>query len=243
MAAAVGLSPDSVHRIWRANESKPHVVKTFKVSTDPQFTEKFWDVIGLYLDLPERALVLCCDEKGQCQALERTQPGLPLRRGAPRMRTHDYRRHGTVTLFAALNYLDGKLLARTEAQHTHVEWLRFLKQIDRETPPGVDLHLIVDNYCTHKDPRVRAWLARHPRFHLHFTPASASWMHLVERLFADLTQEVIREGSFGSVRALIIDDIECYLADRNLRPKPYKWKAKGAVILRKLQRARAALAH
>ena len=229
MAAAVGLSPDSVHRIWRANEIKPHVVKTFKVSTDPQFAEKFWDVIGLYLDPPERALVLCCDEKSQCQALERTQPGLPLRSGSARTQTHDYRRHGTITLFAALNYLDGKLISRTEVQHTHVEWLRFLKQIDRETPPSVDLHLIVDNYCTHKDHRVRAWLAKHPRFHLHFTPTSASWLNLIERFFADLTQEVIREGSFDSVRALVAD-IERYLADRNLMPKPYKWKATGEAI-------------
>ena len=225
----------------RANEIKPHVVKTFKVSTDPQFAEKFWDVIGLYLDPPERALVLCCDEKSQCQALERTQPGLPLRSGSARTQTHDYRRHGTITLFAALNYLDGKLISRTEVQHTHVEWLRFLKQIDRETPPSVDLHLIVDNYCTHKDHRVRAWLAKHPRFHLHFTPTSASWLNLIERFFADLTQEVIREGSFDSVRALVAD-IERYLADRNLMPKPYKWKATGEAILRKIQRARAALA-
>ncbi len=241
MAAAVGMSPDSVHRIWRANDIKPHVVKTFKVSNDPKFAEKFWDVIGLYLDPPERALVLCCDEKSQCQALERTQPGLPLRRGATRTRTHDYRRHGTVTLFAALNYLDGKLIARTEAQHTHVEWLRFLKQIDRETPPEMDLHLIVDNYCTHKDHRVRAWLAKHPRFHLHFTPTSASWLNLVERFFADLTQDVIREGSFNSVKTLVAD-IEDYLAERNLTPKPYKWKAKGEAILRKIQHARSSLA-
>jgi len=241
MAAATGLSPDSVHRIWRANGIKPHVVKTFKVSNDPRFAEKFWDVIGLYLDPPERALVLCCDEKSQCQALERTQPGLPLRSGAARTRTHDYRRHGTVTLFAALNYLDGKLITRTEAQHTHVEWLRFLKQIDRETPPGMDLHLIVDNYCTHKDRRVRAWLAKHPRFHLHFTPTSTSWLNLVERFFADLTQDVIREGSFDSVKTLVAD-IEDYLADRNLTPKPYKWRAKGEAILRKIQHARASLA-
>ena len=240
MAAATGLSPDSVHRIWRANDIKPHVVKTFKVSNDPKFAEKFWDVIGLYLDPPERALVLCCDEKSQCQALERTQPGLPLRSGAARTRTHDYRRHGTVTLFAALNYLDGKLIARTEVQHTHVEWLRFLKQIDRETPRGLDLHLIVDNYCTHKDHRVRAWLAKHPRFHLHFTPTSTSWLNLVERFFADLTQDVIREGSFDSVRRLVAD-IEGYLADRNLTPKPYKWKATGEAILRKIQHARASL--
>ena len=241
MAAAAGLSPDSVHRIWRANDIKPHVVKTFKVSNDPKFAEKFWDVLGLYLDPPERALVLCCDEKSQCQALERTQPGLPLRSGVARTRTHDYRRHGTITLFAALNYLDGKLIARTEAQHTHVEWLRFLKQIDRETRPGMDLHLIVDNYCTHKDHRVRAWLAKHPRFHLHFTPTSASWLNLVERFFADLTQDVIREGSFDSVKTLVAD-IEDYLADRNLTPKPYKWKAKGEAILRKIQHARASLA-
>ena len=158
------------------------MVKTFKVSTDPQFAEKFWDVIGLYLDPPERALVLCCDEKSQCQALERTQPGLPLRSGSARTQTHDYRRHGTITLFAALNYLDGKLISRTEVQHTHIEWLRFLKQIDRETPPSVDLYLIVDNYCNHKDHRVRAWLAKHPRFHLHFTPTSASWLNLIEVL-------------------------------------------------------------
>ena len=173
--------------------------------------------------------------------MERTQPGLPLRRGATRTRTHDYRRHGTVTLFAALNYLDGKLIARTEAQHTHVEWLRFLKQIDRETPPEMDLHLIVDNYCTHKDHRVRAWLAKHPRFHLHFTPTSASWLNLVERFFADLTQDVIREGSFNSVKTLVAD-IEDYLAERNLTPKPYKWKAKGEAILRKIQHARSSLA-
>ena len=240
-SARVAARTTTESRIWRANEIKPHVVKTFKVSTDPRFAEKFWDVIGPYLDPPERALVLCCDEKSQCQALERTQPGLPLRGGAARTQTRDYRRHGTITLFAALNYLDGKLIARTEVQHTHVEWLRFLKQVDRETPPTVNLHLIVDNYCTHKDHRVRAWLAKHPRFHLHFTPTSASCLNLVERFFADLTQDVIREGSFDSVRALVAD-IERYLADRNLTPKPYKWKATREAILRKIQRARATLA-
>ena len=183
MAREVGISPDSVHRIWRANDIKPHLVKTFKVSNDKHFEEKFWDVIGLYLDPPERALVLCCDEKSQCQALERTQPGLPLGVGEICTKTHDYKRHGTITLFAALNYLDGKLIARTEEHHTHVEWLRFLKQIDRETPKDLDLHVIVDNYCTHKEQTVRKWLARHPRFHLHFTPTSCSWMNLVERFF------------------------------------------------------------
>jgi transposase len=241
MAKEVGISPDSVHRIWRANDIKPHLVETFKLSNDPHFEEKFWDVIGLYLDPPERALVLCCDEKSQCQALERTQPGLPLGIGHIRTKTHDYTRHGTITLFAALNYLDGKLIARTEEHHTHVEWLRFLKQIDRETPSELDLHLIVDNYSTHKEESVTRWLAKHARFHLHFTPTSSSWLNLVERFFAELTQDVIRDGSFTSVRELIAD-IMSYLAARNLEPKPYRWKARGEEILRKIQRARETLA-
>lgn len=240
MAQAVGISPDSVHRIWKANDIKPHLTKTFKVSNDQRFEEKFWDVIGLYLDPPEKALVLCCDEKCQCQALERSQPGLPLGVGELRTQTHDYKRHGTITLFAALNYLDGKLIARTEKQHTHVEWLRFLKQIDRETPKALDLHLIVDNYSTHKEDKVKQWLSRHPRFHLHFTPTSSSWLNLIERFFGELTQDVIREGSFTSVKALV-KDIESYLAERNRNPKPYKWKARGEDILRKIQRARQAL--
>ena len=241
MAQEVGISPDSVHRIWQANDIKPHLIETFKLSNDPNFEQKFWDVIGLYLDPPERALVLCCDEKSQCQALERTQPGLPLGIGHIRTKTHDYTRHGTITLFAALNYLDGKSIARTEERHTHVEWLRFLKQIDRETPKELDLHLIIDNYCTHKEQSVTLWLAKHPRFHVHFTPTSSSWLNLVERFFGELTQEVIRDGSFTSVRELVAD-IMSYLADRNLQPKPYRWKAKGEEILRKIQRAREALA-
>jgi transposase len=220
MAQAVGMSPDSVHRIWQANDIKPHLTKTFKVSDDKRFEEKFWDVIGLYLDPPEKALVLCCDEKCPCQALERSQPGLPLGVGELRTRTHDYKRHGTITLFAALNYLDGKLIARTEEQHTRVEWLRFLKQIDRETPKELDLHLIVDNYSTHKEDRVKQWLSRHRRFHLHFTPTGSSWVNLIERFFGELTQDVIREGSFTSVKALV-KDIESYLAERNRNPKPY----------------------
>lgn len=240
MAREVGMSPDSVHRIWRANDIKPHLVEIFKVSNDKRFEEKFWDVIGLYLDPPERALLLCCDEKSQCQALERTQPGLPLGVGEIRTKTHDYKRHGTITLFAALNYLDGKLIARTEARHTHVEWLRFLKQIDRETPKELDLHLIIDNYSTHKQESVVQWLSKHPRFHLHFTPTSTSWLNLVERFFGELTQDVIRDGSFASVRELV-KDIEAYLAERNANPKPYKWKAKGEEILRKIQRAKQAL--
>ena len=242
VAAEVGgISAASVQRIWSANDLKPHLDRTFKLSNDPNFETRFWDVIGLYLDPPEKALVLCCDEKSQCQALERTQPCLPLGIGHIRTRTHDYIRHGTVTLFAALNYLDGKLIGRTEKKHTHVEWLRFLKQIDRETPRDLDIHLIADNYCTHKHAKVKQWLKRHSRFHMHFTPTSSSWMNLVERFFADLTQDVVRSGSFQSVGQLV-NSIETYLAVRNDDPKPYRWKAKGEEILAKVKRARDALA-
>ncbi len=239
MGRHAGMSHSTVQRIWAKNQLKPHLIKTFKLSNDPK-EEKFWDVIGLYLDPPAKALVLCCDEKSQCQALERTQLGLPLAPKRPRTMTHDYTRHGTVTLFAALNAMEGKLIARTEARHTHVEWLRFLKQIDRETPKNLDIHLIQDNYATHKHPKVKAWLKRHRRFKSHFTPTSSSWMNLVERFFADLTQDVIRTGSFASVKELV-RDIEAYLAKRNANPRPYKWKAEGAVILDKIKRARAAL--
>lgn len=241
MGKAVGVSADSVHRIWKQNDLKPHLTRTFKVSRDPEFERKFWDVIGLYLEPPERALVLCCDEKTQCQALERTQPALPLGVGHIRTKTHDYIRHGTITLFAALNYLDGKILSRTEARHTHVEWLRFLKQIDRQTPTDVELHLIVDNYSTHKHAKVKQWLEKHPRFHLHFTPTSSSWLNVVERFFADLTEDCVRDGSFTGVRQLI-QAIEDYLVARNEEPKRYVWRAKGQEILAKIQRARAALA-
>jgi transposase len=239
MSRHVGISASSVQRIWSKNDLKPHRLKTFKLSNDPQFEEKFWDVIGLYLDPPAKALVLCCDEKSQCQALERTQLGLPLA-PSPRTMTHDYTRHGTITLFAALIELTGKLITRTEASHTHVEWLRFLKQIDRETPCELDLHLIADNYATHKHPKVRAWLEKHPRFKMHFTPTSSSWLNLVERFFADLTGDVIRAGSFASVNELV-RDIKAYLAGRNADPKPYVWRAEGANILDRIKRARAAL--
>ena len=239
-AAAVGMSHQSVHRIWKNNDLKPHLLRTFKISSDPQFEPKFWDVIGLYLNPPDKALVLCCDEKSQCQALERTQPGLPLGIGHIRTQTHDYKRHGTVTLFAALNYLDGKILSRMEKRHTHVEWLRFLKQIERETPQELDLHLIVDNYATHKHQKVRQWLKRHPRMIVHFTPTGSSWMNLVERFFADLTADCVREGSFESVRRLI-EAIDEFLAVRNEEPKRYVWRAKGEDILRKIERAKAVL--
>ena len=195
MGRHAGVSHSTVQRVWSKNDLKPHVTKTFKLSNDPSFEEKFWDVIGLYLAPPLKALVLCCDEKSQCQALERTQLSLPLAAKRPRTMTHDYKRHGTITLFAALNALEGRLITRTEKRHTHVEWLRFLKQIDRETPKDLDIHLIQDNYATHKHAKVSAWLKRHPRFKMHFTPTSSSWMNLVERFFADLDADVIRPAA------------------------------------------------
>lgn len=239
MAREANVSVGTVHALWQANDIKPHLTRTFKLSNDPHFESKFWDVIGLYLNPPDKALVLCCDEKSQCQALERTQPGLPLGVGHIKTRTHDYIRHGTVTLFAALSYLDGKILSRTAVQHTHKEWLAFLKKIDRETPAELGIHLIMDNYATHKHPAVKAWMARHTRFHAHFTPTSSSWLNLVERFFRDLTEDVVREGSFASVRELV-RSMEAYLAERNLAPKRYTWKKKGEEILAKIARARAA---
>jgi transposase len=234
MARHDGVSPSTVQRVWAKNDLKPHVVKTFKLPNDPKFEEKYWDVIGLYLDPPEKALILCCDEKSQCQALERSQPGLPLKPGHPRTRTHDYKRHGTVTLFAALDYLESKVISRTEQRHTYVAWLRFLKQIERETPKSLVVHLIVDKHA-----KVRAWLEKHPRFRVHFTPTGSSWLNLIERFFADLTKDVIRSGSFGSVKELV-RDIKAYLKDRNADPKPCAWKAEGAAMLAKIKRAREA---
>ena len=240
MARHAKVSPDTVRRLWAANGIKPHLTRTFKVSGDPHFEEKFWDVIGLYLDPPAQALVLCCDEKSQCQAIERTQPGLPPGPGRARTKTHDYIRHGTLTLFAALSYLDGKIHSCTAARHTHREWLAFLRQLDRETPAELALHVIADNYATHKHAAVRGWLAAHPRFHMHFTPSSSSWMNLVERFFRDLTEDVVREGSFTSVKELAAA-IEGYLLARNLSPRRYVWRQSGAVILEKIRRARMAL--
>lgn len=241
MARHVGLSKDAVQRLWAANEIKPHRTRTFKLSHDQQFEKKFWDVIGLYLDPPTQAVVLCCDEKSQCQALERTQPGLPLGQGHIQTQTHDYYRHGTITLFAALNYLNGKILAQKAPRHRHQEWLKFLQHIDQEIPGDLDIHLILDNYATHKHPKVKAWLAKRPRFHLHFTPTSSSWMNLVERFFRDLSQDVVWPGSFGSVKELV-DAIWRYLEERNLHPVRYEWRADGKAILEKIQRARQALA-
>ena len=249
MARATGVSKATVQRLWAANDLKPHLTRTFKLSNDPRFEAKFWDVIGLCLDPPEKALVLCCDEKSQCQALERTQPGLPLGIGHVRTRTHDYTRHGTITLFAALSYLDRKIFSQTAPRHTHQHWLRFLKRLDQETPDDLTLHLILDNYATHKHAKVQSWIAgrnaRHGRRYAserlvpHFTPTASSWPNLVERFFRDLTEEVVREGSFASVRQLI-SAIEAYLAARNLAPKRYVWNAQGEHILAKILRARTA---
>jgi transposase len=243
MARHSGVSPATVQRLWAANDLKPHRTRTFKLSTDPQFEAKFWDIVGLYLDPPARALILCCDEKSQCQALERTQPGLPLAQGQIATRTHDYYRHGTVTLFAALNYLNGKILAERAPRHRHQEWLKFLRKIEAEAPQQeLEIHLILDNYATHKHPKVLGWLKKRPRFKLHFTPTSASWLNLVERFFRDLSQEVVLPGSFQSVPQLVAD-IWSYMGERNLKPKRYEWRADGKAILEKVRRARQVLAH
>ena len=236
MAAAVGASAATVSRVWRAHGLKPHRVKTFKVSRDPRFIEKLEDIVGLYLNPPEHALVLCCDEKSQIQALDRTQPGLPMKKGRAATMTHDYKRHGTTTLFAALNTLDGAVISRCEPRHRHTEWLRFLRQIDRETPQDKALHLICDNYATHKHPKVRKWLVKHPRFHMHFTPTSASWLNMIERFFRDITTERLRRGVFHSVPELI-EAIEGYVIKHNENPKPFIWTATAKDILEKVVRA------
>jgi len=240
MAVAVGLSEASVRRIWHAHGLKPHLVRTFKVSNDPQFAEKLEAIVGLYLSPPEHAIVLCVDEKSQIQALDRTQPGLPLKKGRCGTMTHDYKRNGTATLFAALNTLDGTVISMCDDRHRHQEWLRFLRVIDDVTPPEKQLHLIVDNYATHKHPRVQRWLARHSRFHVYFTPTSSSWLNMVERFFRDLTQNGLRRGIFRDVEELIVA-IQAYIDKHNHQPKPFIWTAKAADILEKVKRARAAL--
>ena len=240
MAAATGLSEASVRRIWRAHGLKPHLVEGFKLSNDPRFTEKLEDIVGLYLNPPEHALVLSLDEKSQIQALDRTQPGLPLKPGRGQTMTHDYKRHGTPTLFAALNIADGQVIGTCMDQHRHQEWLKFLGLVDRATPQGQQLHLIADNYATHKHPKVQRWLARHKRFHMHFTPTSASWLNMIERFFRDLTCNRVRRGVFHSVPELIAA-IDGYIAQHNQQPKPFVWTAKASDILAKVLRGRAAL--
>ncbi|OCP01854.1 DDE endonuclease [Ensifer sp. LC13] len=239
--AAAGISYGSVQRIWRAHGLKPHLVKTFKVSRDKNVAAKVEDVVGLYLDAPDKALVLCVDEKSQIQALDRTQPGLPMKKGRAGTMTHDYKRNGTTTLFAALNMLDGKVIGTCMPRHRHREFVRFLKLIDQRTPTGLNLHLIVDNYATHKTPAVNRWLKAHPRFHLHFTPTSASWLNMVERFFADITRNRIRREAFKSV-AQLIDAIMQYLETHNADPKPFVWIKSAAQILEKVARAKQTLA-
>lgn len=240
LAKALGISPTAVGKVWQAHGLKPHLARTFKVSNDPRFVEKLEDVVGLYLDCPEHALVLCCDEKSQVQALDRTQPGLPLKKGRAGTMTHDYVRHGTTTLFAALNVADGTLIGQCQERHRHQEWLKFLQLVDAQTPADRDLHLILDNYATHKHPKVKKWLAKHPRFHLHFTPTSASWLNMVERFFRDLSVNRLRRGVFHSLPELV-EALQKYIASYNKKPNPYVWTAKASDILAKVQRARQKL--
>jgi transposase len=240
MAAASGISEKSVRRIWHRNGLKPHLIRTFKVSNDLQFAKKLEAIVGLYINPPEHAVVLCADEKSQIQALDRTQPGLPLKKGRCGTMTHDYKRNGTATLFAALNTLDGTVISMCDDRHRHQEWLKFLRVIDDVTPKEKQIHLIADNYATHKHPRVQKWLSRHPRFHLYFTPTSSSWLNMVERFFRDLTQNRLRRGIFRDVEELITA-IADYIDKHNRKPKPFIWTAKASDILEKVKRARAKL--
>jgi len=240
MAKAQHLSQPTVHRIWKQHNLKPHLVETFKLSRDNHFVEKLTDVVGLYLNPPDKALVLCVDEKSQIQALDRTQPGLPMKKGRCGTMTHDYKRSGTTTLFAALSMLDGKVIGDCMPRHRHQEFIRFLNKIDSETPAGLDLHLVVDNYGTHKHPRVKSWLRRHPRFHLHFIPTSSSWLNLVERWFREITDKRIRRGIFRSVPELITAIAE-YLDNHNQNPKVFVWSAPVERILAKIAKCKEAL--
>ena len=240
MAKAAGVSPATVQRIWDAHGLQPHRVETFKLSRDPKFVEKLTDVVGLYLNPPDKAMVLCVDEKSQIQALDRTQPGLPMKKGRCATMTHDYKRHGTTTLFAALNVLEGRVIGQCLPRHRHQEFLKFLRQLDREFPKEIPLHLILDNYGTHKHPNVKRWLTKHPRFQLHFTPTSSSWLNLVERWFRELTQKRLRRGVFRSVSELIAG-IEEFLALYNLEPKPFVWTASANAIVEKVSRCKVIL--
>jgi len=240
MAKAQGLSRMAVQRIWKQHNLKPHLVRTFKISRDKQFVEKLHDVVGLYLNPPQHSLVLCVDEKSQIQALDRTQPGLPIKQGRCGTMTHDYKRNGITTLFAALSMLDGKVIGECMPRHRHQEFIRFLDKIDHETPPELDLHLVIDNYATHKHPRIKSWLRRHPRFHLHFIPTSSSWLNMVERWFREITDKRIRRGSFTSVADLIAA-IEAYLDGHNQNPRIFTWTASAERILAKIAKSKEAL--
>jgi transposase len=240
MAKAVGVSPATVQRVWSARGLKPHLVKTFKLSNDPKFEEKLIDVVGLYLNPPDKAVLLCMDEKSSVQALDRTQASLPMKKGRAGTMTHDYKRHGTTTLFAALNVLTGVVIGQCLPRHRHGEFLKFLRQVDRQVPKSLQVHMILDNYATHKHPNVQAWLDKHPRFHLHFTPTSSSWLNLVERWFREITDKAIRRGVFHSVPELIAA-IEAYLDANNAEPRPFEWTASADAILEKVRRGRVAL--
>lgn len=238
LAKQFGISHMTVARIWDSHGLQPHRLRTFKLSKDKRFVEKLTDVVGLYLNPPDKALVLCVDEKSQIQALDRTQPGLPMKKGRCGTRTHDYVRHGTTTLFAALNVLEGTVIGSCFERHRHEEFLKFLRQVDRQTPPELDLHLIVDNYATHKHPKVKNWLKRHPRFHLHFIPTSSSWLNLVERWFGEITRKRIRRGVFKSA-AELVQAIEEYVEHNNKNPKPFVWTKRVEQILEKVNRCKA----
>ena len=240
MAEASGVSFVSVQRIWKAHGLKPHLVKTFKLSNDPQFVEKLRDVVGLYMKPPENALILSIDEKSQIQALDRTQPGLPMKKGRAGTMTHDYKRHGTTTLFAALDVLKGEVIGQCLPRHRHQEFLKFLKLIDKQTPPHLELHCIVDNYATHKKQEVKDWLAKHPRFHFHFIPTASSWLNLVERWFRDITEDRIRRDAFESV-AQLQNAIYDYIEHNNQNPKPFIWTKSADEIINKVKRGKALL--
>jgi transposase len=240
MAKAQGVSHGTVQRIWDAHGLQPHRVETFKLSGDKRFEEKLTDVVGLYMAPPDKAIVLCVDEKSQIQALDRTQPSLPMKKGRCGTMTHDYKRNGTAALFAALNILDGKVIGECHSRHRHQEFLKFLRRLDREFPKKAELHLILDNYGTHNHPRVKAWLGKHSRFKLHFTPTSGSWLNLVERWFRDLTDKRIRRGVFRSVPELI-DAIMEYIVVNNENPKPFVWTAAADAILKKVSKCRVIL--
>lgn len=240
MAKAQGISEATVRRIWKRHNLKPHLVETFKLSRDKHFIEKLCDVVGLYVNPPDKAIVFCVDEKSQIQALDRTQPLLPLRPGIPARQTHDYKRNGTTTLFAALSMLDGSVIGDCMSRHRHQEFIRFLQLINVKTPADMELHLIVDNYGTHKHPRVQSWLKRHPRFRLHFTPTSSSWLNLVERWFREITDKRIRRGSFKSVQ-MLVTAIQQYIDAHNQNPRVFIWSASVESILAKIAKCKEAL--
>jgi transposase len=238
MAKAEGVSHATIQRIWDAHGLQPHRVETFKLSKDKRFVEKLTDVVGVYLNPPDKAVVLCVDEKSQVQALDRTQPGLPMKKGRCGTMTHDYKRNGTTTLFAALNVLEGKVIGSCYPRHRNTEFLKFLRTINREIPKGLNIHMVLDNYGTHNHPNVKAWLEKHPRFVLHFTPTSSSWLNLVERWFGEITRKRIRRGVFKSVQELVTV-IEEYIRCNNEDPKPFVWTKMAEAILEKVNRCKA----